>query len=331
MAQAKFAYDGLHDPAARTVSVSLYADRPHMRGTLRDDAEAAGLLIGECGPVASLLDGDPRPLADVVVVDCPNVQAVELTVLARLDMRAARSGAQLIVSTSLDGLDSVFACLDQSHPQILVEPSRGERVIALGRALASLASLRVRELSDDDRLVLLRLTEQVDRIAERLEGLDGLPGSATEAASSRWQVESPSMPFAGKIGEEERALLRNSQSLVPSLPDARYLRRVIRERQMRGRFFDADLFADPAWDILLDLTAAHVEGAKVSVTSLCIAAGVPPTTALRWIGQMSEAGLLRRTEDDTDRRRAFIALTDQALAGMARYFEQVERETARVA
>jgi hypothetical protein len=38
---------------------------------------------------------------------------------------------------------------------------------------------------------------------------------------------------------------------------------------------------------------------------------VPPTTALRWIGQMTEAGLLERVEDETDRRRAFIALTDK--------------------
>lgn len=329
MAQVNFAYDMLHDPAARSVSVSLYADRAHVRGLLRDDAEAAGLLIGECGHVASLLDGDPRPLANVVVVDCPRIQAAELAILARLDMRAARSGAQLIISTTMDGLDSVFACLDQSRPQILVDPSRGERAIALGRALASLANLRVRELSEDDRLMLLRLTEQVDRIAERLEGLEGRPGSVADAA--RRQVEAPSIPFSGKGREEEAALLRgNVHSPIPSLPDAKSIRRIIRDRQLRGRFFDADLFADPAWDILLDLTAAYVEGTRVSVTSLCIAAGVPPTTALRWIGQMTEGGLLRRTEDDTDRRRAFIALTDKAIIGMAGYFEQLGRETTRV-
>ena len=42
--------------------------------------------------------------------------------------------------------------------------------------------------------------------------------------------------------------------------------------------------------MLLDLTAARAEHTRVSVTSLCIASGVPPTTALRWIGQMSDAG-----------------------------------------
>ena len=75
--------------------------------------------------------------------------------------------------------------------------------------------------------------------------------------------------------------------------------------------------------MLLDLTAARSEHARVSVTSLCIASGVPPTTALRWIGQMTDAGLFERVEDDTDRRRAFIALTDRAADAMARYFAEI--------
>ena len=109
----------------------------------------------------------------------------------------------------------------------------------------------------------------------------------------------------------------------PPLPDPRLVRRIIRQRQLRARYFDGDLFADPAWDMLLDLTAARVEHTRVSVTSLCIASGVPPTTALRWIGQMIDAGLLERVEDETDRRRAFVMLTDKAADRMARYFAEV--------
>ena len=42
------------------------------------------------------------------------------------------------------------------------------------------------------------------------------------------------------------------------------MRRIIRQRQLRARFFDGDLFADPAWDMLLDLTAARIEMKRVS-------------------------------------------------------------------
>ena len=111
----------------------------------------------------------------------------------------------------------------------------------------------------------------------------------------------------------------------PGLPDPRLIRRIIRQRQLRARFFDGELFADPAWDMLLDLAAARAEHKRVSVTSLCIASGVPPTTALRWIALMTEAGLLDRVEDETDRRRAFIALADRAADAISRYFAELGR------
>jgi DNA-binding MarR family transcriptional regulator len=107
------------------------------------------------------------------------------------------------------------------------------------------------------------------------------------------------------------------------MPDPRLLRRIIRQRQLRSRYFDDRLFSDPAWDMLLDLALARVEHKRVSVTSLCIASGVPSTTALRWINELLEMGLIERAQDDTDRRRAFISLTDRAADAIARYFAEL--------
>jgi DNA-binding MarR family transcriptional regulator len=98
----------------------------------------------------------------------------------------------------------------------------------------------------------------------------------------------------------------------------------LRQRRMRTQYFPADLFADPAWDMLLDLYAARIEGQVVSVSSLCIAASVPATTALRWIKTMTDAGLFVRSADDRDGRRIFIGLSDAAFARMSEYFEQLE-------
>jgi DNA-binding MarR family transcriptional regulator len=57
---------------------------------------------------------------------------------------------------------------------------------------------------------------------------------------------------------------------------------------------------------------------------------VPPTTALRWIGQLTGAGLFERIEDHSDRRRAFIALTDRAADAMARYFAELGTGASRM-
>jgi hypothetical protein len=38
---------------------------------------------------------------------------------------------------------------------------------------------------------------------------------------------------------------------------------------------------------------------------------------------MTDAGMLERVEDDLDRRRAFVALSDSTADGMARYFQAI--------
>lgn len=117
----------------------------------------------------------------------------------------------------------------------------------------------------------------------------------------------------------------------PPLPDPQMVRQVIANRQARSRFFDPELFGDPAWDMLLDLTAAHAKGARVSVTSLCIAAGVPATTALRWLTQMVESGIFLRVPDPADKRSAFIALSEKAIAAMSGYFASLRTPVLQAA
>lgn len=77
------------------------------------------------------------------------------------------------------------------------------------------------------------------------------------------------------------------------------------------------LFADPAWDMLLDLFVARAEQRPVSVSSLCIAANVPASTAHRWIQALIDQEAVRRRADPVDRRRIFIEITDGAFSALA--------------
>ena len=108
------------------------------------------------------------------------------------------------------------------------------------------------------------------------------------------------------------------------------LRMIISSRSLRSRFFPSQLFADPAWDILLDLARARLEGQQVSVSSVCIAASVPMSTALRWVRQMTDAHLLRRWTDPKDRRRDLIALTDATSAHMRDYLAGVFAQIKKI-
>jgi len=322
MGPADFVYSTATEPRGPVPRVSIFVDRAQLRDRMRHDVVEAGLTVLECEPLHTVLEGAPRAIGEIVLLDCPRADAAVLAALAQLDARAARSGAHVVISTNVAVLEEVFACCDQSAPEILVDPTRAERALALGRALAATSNLRLREDSEVDRLSLLRLTEQVRQLARRIERSGMAPADIQGDGKVR-RLECPR-----DVGDGPAA----GQGLEPTrraeLPDPRLLRRVIRHRQLRARFVVGQLFADPAWDILLDLAVARAEQARVSVTSLCIASGVPPTTALRWIGQMTDAGLLERVKDDSDRRRVFIALTDGAAQAVARYFEEVGADAA---
>ncbi|WP_379922207.1 winged helix DNA-binding protein [Erythrobacter sp. R86502] len=321
--QADFAYDMADDGAGLAARVAIFGEDETLRRQIGADLDGAGFRSVDGGCVRSLLEGPIALLGDVVVVDCPvagnrGIDAMMLAGLARLDMRIARSGAKLIAATNLAGLDDVFAVLDQSNPQILIAPSRAERVIAVGRAMGEAGAARVREMGDEDRVALLRLSQQVEAIAHSLDRM-GQVSAARPSALGEFKREYHAGQPAS-FSASDAAGLGGARAVQPPLPDPQVVRQLIANRHARSRFFDAALFGDPAWDMLLDLTAAHGEGAQVSVTSLCIAAGVPATTALRWLTQMVETGLFMRVPDPADRRRAFIALSDKALAAMAGYF-----------
>ena len=65
----------------------------------------------------------------------------------------------------------------------------------------------------------------------------------------------------------------------------------------------------PGWDVMLDLFQSEEAGKKISVSSACIGAACPPTTALRWIQALESMGFVERVNDVSDRRRSFLQLT----------------------
>lgn len=94
-------------------------------------------------------------------------------------------------------------------------------------------------------------------------------------------------------------------------------------RRVRGMFFgaNADLFSEPAWDMLLDIFVARERGVDLSVSDTCLGSGVPTTTALRWIALMESRGLITKVRDSQDGRRHFVRLTPQAYEALRLYLE----------
>ncbi|PVX30957.1 winged helix DNA-binding protein [Sphingomonas pokkalii] len=149
---------------------------------------------------------------------------------------------------------------------------------------------------------LRRMSTLVRMLADEIHRAEDLFASDTSAA------------------EIEQDLLPDTPAVQPIESLAKAARRYARLRQRRAALFTSDLFADPAWDILIDLFASEHEGRKVAVTSACLASAVPSTTALRWLSLLERERLVERVGDASDKRRSFVQLTRPAEESMAAWF-----------
>lgn len=235
----------------------------------------------------------------------PDVLEAALNAAAAVD---AAGGPAIIVTLAEAQIDEVAARLLPGRVQLLCAPDHGDRIGAIAVALASRGRTTVRE-DDRESEKLRRLNEEVARIAETLARLTR--GTRDPGGS-------------GGVSDRVRPYRGPDDGGTVSITAAE-IRQAIRARRLRDQYFPNSLFEDPAWDMLLDLFAAELERARVSVSSLCIAANVAPTTALRWIGRMTEAGLFQREPDPFDRRRAYMILSARAREGMQDYCAAVKR------
>ncbi|MEP9359203.1 hypothetical protein [Sphingomonas sp. KR3-1] len=303
------------DPFAQAVNALLIAGAAST--DVIDALTAAGIrtrAMVDCAGAAAELD---EPRLDLILLDARSVaEAACVPLIDRLAARDGADGTALVAILAAGQIDLAAPLLGLPGTQLLCDPAPAELLAALVlvRAESEAPSrLRVHDVTRDSEATRLRrLNEEVARIADALTRLTRGELAEDEAFERYTGLREPEMGYRGPEGP-------------PPDIDASEIRAVIRARRLRSQYFAPELFADPAWDMLLDLFAASLERRRVSVSSLCIAAAVPPTTALRWIGTMHDAGLFGREADPGDRRRAYIVLSEKALQGMRGYIAALRR------
>jgi hypothetical protein len=263
---------------------------------------AAGMRVGAKLPIEIARDRvEQQPLATAIWVELDEDGGASMDELLSQVSRDVAGGRYAAVVSATGALvDPITARLEDSSVELIVDADEGERVAALNIAIARRESpLLVADVAADKNADRLRqLSEEVSRIASTLARLSTGPAAAPRTVEP--------LP-AGDI---------------PSI-SAETVRAVIRARRLRARYFPEEMFADPAWDMLLDLLQAEIAQLRVPVSSLCIAAAVPATTALRWLKTMVSQGLFLRRADPHDGRRVFVELAPQASEALRRYFAEV--------
>jgi len=267
---------------------------------------AGGRVLTQLTFAEALTRLDQQITPDTFLIEVTEDEGASLDrALDHIDSIATRERCNLIASITPEMIDPVSARLLTVGTTILCSPTPAERVAAIAIAWSE-RNARVHDRSPDfDAMRLQHLADEVGRIAKTL-------ASFSDGAA-----------LTGSAGVLNDAMLGYKFEVEAPREDdvsAADIRSIIKLRRLRDKHFDAELFADPAWDMMLDLMAARAEHSKVSVSSLCIAAAVPPTTALRWIKTLTDQGVFVRVADPTDGRRVFIELADTAAANIAKYF-----------
>lgn len=123
-----------------------------------------------------------------------------------------------------------------------------------------------------------------------------------------------------ELGEGGQGALRRG---TDRRPEVKLVRAAIFARRIRDNSFPEGLFGEPAWDCLLDLYLALLEERPVSVTDVCVAASVPPTTARRWLDVLCDKALVMQLPEPAEPRSVLVELTTKGEALMKGYFGRV--------
>lgn len=163
---------------------------------------------------------------------------------------------------------------------------------------------------------------QVDHkiLANRLKSLAAELVGISKSVDSDG-VGAPANPFMFQDADATEASGEGG-SVVGDLALAAFAEGLYQDRRRRARYFPSHLFAEPAWDILLDLFVNGVRNRAISITSACIAGGIPATTGLRWLGLLEKEGLLVRETSGDDARVTWVRLSEQGMSAVRGYLAE---------
>lgn len=305
-------YDGFDSGGIRAIAM-VRSNSPARKSELQSLAGLSG---------CTAIDGDETDAADFLLVDLHSETDQLPDSLSGIVRYLERHRSTALVWTDMDGLEAAYAALPPGQCHFLVDADDVEAMPILAGAFGRGGMDR---LHDRDREVEFGSLHRIsDELAEFARALARMADTDRKAGVSDKPVSFRPAPMGAFNSLPTEGVTKRE------VIDAKALREIIKLRRLRDKFFAADLFADPAWDIMLDLKAAAQEGQNVSVSSLCIAAAVPPTTALRWITAMTESGMLVRRQDPDDARRMFIGLSDETSAKLDDYFASTSARSHQI-
>lgn len=146
---------------------------------------------------------------------------------------------------------------------------------------------------------MTNLRTDLRQLAQRLLAL-----SDEETSDLDFDLERASMrnakPWIGERGADTKGLLAMAE-------------RDLGRRKARAELMPDGLAGEGVWTMLLDLYVRDRQSKQTSITSACLGAHAPTTTALRYLTLLVDERLIARRGDAGDQRRTFVHLTPKGI------------------
>ena len=147
-----------------------------------------------------------------------------------------------------------------------------------------------------------------ETVVDLIKDLTAKLSAVAEEFNGRVAHAADSEPVDGEHEPSETALVARAQA-------------VLADRRTRRQFLPAELFHEPAWDMLLALFVSRDDRQPMNIKALVSMSDAPVTTSQRWIEHLHKLKLIDRVIDPADRRRVEISLShtgDQAMRAYLR-------------
>jgi len=254
------------------------------------------------------LTGRQREKLDVLVVDDDEAGLFDLTASlerAGLTCASASSGWKALETLVSGKIPSVLVT-DIRMPELdglefaqrvtrMDVPKLPEIVFISGSAELGDAMNAIRLRARDMLTKPIDLRRLIQIVKEIQLERQALSLSTTNFSQRREQLSCPTTPKSVDVDAMSGIVLSNIRNL----------------QRVRSENLPAGLAVEASWEILLDLYVSELRSECTSLTAVGGSAGVPLTSALRRIHELEEKGMIVRTPDEKDRRRAAAHLTEK--------------------
>lgn len=295
-------------PLADVLEVLIVEDEPHSAEEIVDAIDGPGLRTTSVASGSEALEKlRAGNLPSIIITDIrmPGLSGLEFAERLRAEYDPDHQCALIFISGHAD-IDTVISALRFDAIDFIRKPiDRDMLIAAVARASERVGSRRAEARHQAAIISDLRAFKvQADKVSELL-------------AEVPVTLSFDRLGAAGRSAGSKTARRTQLDTWRAMLAKLRHL------RQAQHSLGDAHLSENASLDMLLDLLSAELADEHVTVTSLCAAAGVSQTTALRRLEDLEDAKLLVRKQDTQDRRRIFVELTAGGRDRVAAYLSSI--------